>query len=68
LIEGKTNAEIAVILGMRETTVKTHVTSIFSRAAVENRAAALRWGLEVLSRPELVVPMQQTVTAHFAEE
>lgn len=56
LIEGKTNSEIAVILGLRETTVKTHVASIFSRAGVENRSAALRWGLEVLSRPELVLP------------
>jgi len=40
LMEGKRNAEIAVILGISPFTVKTHVERILARLGVENRAAA----------------------------
>jgi DNA-binding CsgD family transcriptional regulator len=35
---GKTNSEIARLSGLRESTVKHHMTSIFSKLAVESRA------------------------------
>ena len=43
LAQGKTNADIATILGNSESTVKKHVLEIFERLGVETRgAAALR--------------------------
>jgi DNA-binding CsgD family transcriptional regulator len=38
--QGKTNAEIAVILGMRPRTVHKHLDHIFGKLGVENRTAA----------------------------
>jgi DNA-binding CsgD family transcriptional regulator len=47
MVEGKTNEEIAVILGLRITTVKTHVGSIFIKLGVENRLAAVKCAMQV---------------------
>jgi DNA-binding CsgD family transcriptional regulator len=44
LVEGKRNAEIGGILGMREQTVKAHVAAIFGKLGVESRHAAIRLG------------------------
>ena len=49
LTQGKTNAEIAVILGNSESTVKKHVLDIFEKLGVETRTAASLRALEVLS-------------------
>jgi DNA-binding CsgD family transcriptional regulator len=38
--EGKTNREIAVLLVISEHTVINHVSSIFAKTGVENRAGA----------------------------
>jgi DNA-binding NarL/FixJ family response regulator len=51
LAQGKTNGEIAVILGNCEATVKKHVLEIFSKLGVETRTAASLRALEVLSSP-----------------
>jgi len=51
LAQGKTNADIATILGNSESTVKKHVLEIFERLAVETRGAAALRALEVLSSP-----------------
>jgi DNA-binding NarL/FixJ family response regulator len=51
LTQGKTNAEIAVILGNSESTVKKHVLEIFAKLAVETRTAASLRALEVLASP-----------------
>jgi DNA-binding NarL/FixJ family response regulator len=51
LTQGKTNGEIAVILGNSEATVKKHVLEIFARLGVETRTAASLRALEVLSSP-----------------
>ena len=51
LAQGKTNGEIAVILGNSEATVKKHVLEIFARLGVETRTAASLRALEVLSSP-----------------
>lgn len=40
LAKGKTNKEIAIILGMATETVKTHLKEIFLRLHIENRATA----------------------------
>lgn len=40
IVEGKTNGEIATILGMSERTVEKHVTHILSKFGVETRTAA----------------------------
>jgi DNA-binding CsgD family transcriptional regulator len=45
LSEGKTNAEIAQILGVSVATVKTHVARIFEKLHVETRTAACRVAL-----------------------
>jgi DNA-binding NarL/FixJ family response regulator len=52
--QGKSNADVAAILGMSEKTVKQHLGSVFSKAGVENRNAAAIQALEVLSRPAAV--------------
>ena len=47
--QGKSNGDIAIILGMAEKTVKKHMTSIFNKLGVEGRNAATVRALEVLS-------------------
>jgi DNA-binding NarL/FixJ family response regulator len=51
LAQGKTNGEIAIILGNSESTVKKHVLEIFQKLGVETRTAACLRALEVLSSP-----------------
>jgi DNA-binding NarL/FixJ family response regulator len=51
LAQGKTNGEIATILGNSESTVKKHVLEIFETLGVETRTAASLRALEVLSSP-----------------
>ena len=50
--QGKTNADIATILGISESTVKKHLLEIFEKLAVETRSAATLRALEVLGSPE----------------
>ena len=49
LTQGKTNSEIASILGNSESMVKKHVLEIFDKLGVETRSAATLRALEVLS-------------------
>ncbi|HTL56694.1 MAG TPA: response regulator transcription factor [Candidatus Limnocylindrales bacterium] len=49
LAQGKTNADIAIILGITESTVKKHVQEIFEKLGVETRGAATVRALEVLN-------------------
>lgn len=51
LSQGKTNSDIATILGNSESTVKKHVLEIFEKLGVETRTAASLRALEVLSSP-----------------
>jgi DNA-binding NarL/FixJ family response regulator len=51
LAQGKTNPEIAMILGIAEATVKKHVLDIFAVLNVETRTAATLRALEVLGAP-----------------
>ncbi|HEX7193411.1 MAG TPA: response regulator transcription factor [Chthoniobacterales bacterium] len=51
LAQGKTNSDIAIILGNSESTVKKHVLEIFEKLGVETRTAASLRALEVLSSP-----------------
>src|SRR5436190_10715983 len=51
LAQGKTNPDIAVILGITESTVKKHVQEIFEKLGVETRGAATLRALEVLGSP-----------------
>jgi len=51
IAQGKTNADIATILGISESTVKKHVLEIFETLSVETRGAASLRALEVLSSP-----------------
>jgi len=51
LAQGKTNSDIATILGISEATVKKHVLEIFQVLGVETRTAASLRALEVLSSP-----------------
>lgn len=48
IAQGKTNPEIAVILGIGRRTVATHVEHILAKLGVENRCAAARCAAEVL--------------------
>src|SRR5580765_564778 len=54
--QGKTNPEIATILGNSESTVKKHVLEIFEKLGVETRTAASLRALEVLSSPAAAWP------------
>jgi len=49
LAQGKTNSDIATILGITESTVKKHVQEIFEKLGVETRGAATLRALEVLN-------------------
>jgi DNA-binding NarL/FixJ family response regulator len=49
--QGKSNGDIAIILGMAEKTVKKHMSSIFEKLGVEGRNAATVRALEVLNSP-----------------
>jgi len=49
LSQGKTNSDIATILGITESTVKKHVQEIFEKLGVETRGAATVRALEVLN-------------------
>ena len=49
LAQGKTNADIATILGITESTVKKHVQEIFEKLGVETRGAATVRALEALN-------------------
>ena len=49
--QGKTNADIATILGISESTVKKHLLDIFENLGVETRSAATLRALEVLGSP-----------------
>ncbi len=51
IAQGKTNGDIAAILGNSESTVKKHVLEIFEKLGVETRGAAGLRALEVLSSP-----------------
>ena len=51
IAQGKTNGDIASILGISEATVKKHVLEIFQSIGVETRTAASLRALEVLSSP-----------------
>src|SRR3954471_5592009 len=48
LSQGKTNPDIATILGITESTVKKHVQEIFEKLGVETRGAATVRALELL--------------------
>jgi DNA-binding NarL/FixJ family response regulator len=49
LAQGKTNSDIAAILGITESTVKKHVQEMFDKLGVETRGAATVCALEMLS-------------------
>jgi len=49
LAQGKTNSDIATILGITESTVKKHVQEMFDKLGVETRGAAALRALEVLN-------------------
>ena len=49
LSQGKTNSDIATILGISESTVKKYVQEIFEKLGVETRSSATLRALEVLN-------------------
>ena len=49
LAQGKTNSDIASILGITESTVKKHVQEMFEKLGVETRGAATVRALELLN-------------------
>ena len=49
ITEGKTNPEIAIILGASLNTVKKHANNLFAKLGVETRTAAARLALETMS-------------------
>jgi DNA-binding NarL/FixJ family response regulator len=50
VVQGKTNPETGIILGIQLTTVKKHLESIFAKLGVENRTAAVTLALEKLGQ------------------
>jgi DNA-binding NarL/FixJ family response regulator len=50
--QGKSNGDVASILGMSEKTAKQHLGSIFAKLGVENRNAASMQAVELLGRPQ----------------
>ena len=63
LAQGKTNSDIAIILGITESTVKKHVQEMFGKLGVETRGAAALRALEVLSaQPRQETPQGPSAT------
>jgi DNA-binding NarL/FixJ family response regulator len=56
LAQGKTNSDIAAILGITESTVKKHVQEIFEKLGVETRGAATLRALEMLNTGDSATP------------
>ncbi|MCB1094704.1 MAG: response regulator transcription factor [Verrucomicrobiae bacterium] len=50
--QGKSNGDVALILGMSEKTVKQHMSNIFTKLGLENRNAAAMRAVEVLNGPD----------------
>jgi DNA-binding NarL/FixJ family response regulator len=50
---GQANKQIARALGIRESTVKAHLTSVFQRIGVRDRTSAALWAQENLPRTEV---------------
>lgn len=48
--EGKTNAEVGVILGISALTAKKHLENVFHRLGVENRTSAVVLAMEAMRR------------------
>lgn len=57
IAQGKTNAEIAMILGNREATVKKLAGQVFDKLGVSTRTAAALRAVEVLPRTVAVSPI-----------
>ena len=53
LAQGKSNSDIATILGITESTVKKYVQEMFEKLGVETRGAAAVRALEVLNSPSM---------------
>lgn len=51
IAQGKSNAEISIILGTSENTVKKHTQHIFEKLGVDTRNAATVLAFERLSSP-----------------
>ena len=50
---GMANKQIARVLGIREATVKAHLTSVFQRIGVRDRTSAALWAQEHLPRTQV---------------
>ena len=61
IAEGKTDAEIARILGIGLQTVKTHVKSILEKTVVENRNAFMAWAWRDRMTVELLLAKRAPV-------
>ena len=48
--QGKSNPEIAAILGAAENTIKVHLGRIFEKVGADNRHAAMLSALEILAK------------------
>jgi DNA-binding NarL/FixJ family response regulator len=48
VLQGKTNPEMSIILGIQLTTVKKHLESVFTKLGVENRTALVTLALQKL--------------------
>jgi DNA-binding CsgD family transcriptional regulator len=66
ILEGKANEEIAIILGLRISTVKTHLSSVFIKLNVENRLAAIRSALKLALRPQAFTGSRLTRIFHVS--
>jgi DNA-binding CsgD family transcriptional regulator len=53
IAQGKTNAEISLVLGLKVSTVKSYVFELFNKLGVSNRHAAILRGLELAQQQQL---------------
>jgi DNA-binding HTH domain-containing proteins len=65
ICQGKSNAEIALILGISLHTVKDHVAAIFDKAGVGNRVAAIVWARRVCSQTDGASGLFTETQAHL---
>jgi len=52
---GKTNAEIARLMGIKEKTVKNHINNIYSKLCIRTRSQAIALGLQLYGK-DITIP------------
>jgi len=60
LVQGMSNKQIALQIGISEKTAEKHITNIYHKIGVASRAGAIRWALEQGNNGSRVSPHEES--------